>query len=138
MRPDWVDWRWNLRSMLVMTTLTSPLMHTPCTVAATERKTRNHLGLLNRLRKGRGRQQEAQSATTTEESTNAVGEVFDLDPGVCSSREPEVGGGPSSSFCMEKSLIQSLGCQDGACVCSYFQKGATGCLLIRNSPVSKG
>ena len=56
MMPDWVDWRWNLRSMLVITTLTSPLMHTPCTVAASERKTRNHLGLLNLLRKGRGRQ----------------------------------------------------------------------------------
>jgi len=81
-----------------MTTLTSPLMHTPCTVAATERKTRNHLGLLNRLRKGRGRQQEAQSATTTVESTNIVGEDFDLDPGACSSREPDVGGGLSSSL----------------------------------------
>ena len=102
MMPDWVDCRWNLRSMLVMTTLTSPLMHTPCTVAATERKTRNHLGLLNRLRKGRVRQQEAQSATTTVESTNSAGEVFDLDPGACSSREPDVGGGLSSSLCMEK------------------------------------
>ena len=96
--PDWVDCRWNLRSMLVITTLTSPLMHTPCTVAATERKTRNHLGLLNRLRKGRGRQQEAQSATTTEESTSGAGELFDLEPGVWSSRAPEVVGGPSSSL----------------------------------------
>ena len=124
MRPDWVDWRWNLRSMLVMTTLTSPLMHTPCTVAATERKTRNHLGLLNRLRKGRGRQQEAQSATTTEESTNAVGEVFDLHPGVCSSREPEVGGGPSSSFCMENSFIQSLTVKQAGVFYFQQQKGA--------------
>ena len=64
MMPDWVDCKWNLLSMLVMTTLTKPLMHTPCTVAARERKTRNHLGLLNRLRKGRGRQHEEQSATT--------------------------------------------------------------------------
>ena len=114
--PDWVDWRWNLRSMLVITTLTSPLMQTPCTVAATERNTRNHFGLLNRLRKGRGRQQEAQSATTTEESTRATGELFDLEPGVCSSREPEVGDGPTSSLCMEKSFTQSLDCQDNGCV----------------------
>ena len=100
MMPDWVDCKWNLRSMLVITTLTSPLMQTPCTVAATERKTRNHLGLLNRLRKGRGRQHEAQSATTTVDA----GEVFDV--GVCSSREPEEGGGPSSSLCIKKSLTR--------------------------------
>ena len=106
MMPDWVDCRWNLRSMLVITTLTSPLMHTPCTVAATERKTRNHLGLLSRLRKGRGRQHDAQSATTTEESTCAAGDVFDLGPGVCSSREPEEGGGLSSSLCMKKGFVR--------------------------------
>ena len=64
MMPDWVDCKWNLLSMLVMTTLTKPLMQTPCTVAARERKTRNHLGLLNRLRKGSERQHEEQSATT--------------------------------------------------------------------------
>ena len=51
------------------------------TVTATERKTMNHFGLLNLLRKGRGGQQEAQSSTTTEgeESSKNGEDILDLD-----------------------------------------------------------
>ena len=67
--------------MLVITTLTKPLTAPPYTVTATERKTMNHFGLLNLLRKGRGGQQEAQSSTTTEgeESSKNGEDILDLD-----------------------------------------------------------
>ena len=49
------------------------------TVTATERKTKNHFGLLNLLRKGRGGQQEAQSTTEGEESSKNGEDILDLD-----------------------------------------------------------
>ena len=51
------------------------------TVTATERKTKNHFGLLNLLRKGRGGQQEAQSTTEGEESSKNGEDILDLEPG---------------------------------------------------------